>query len=136
MQAPGGPQEDPTRGFRFGGWVVPYVDEVFGQAVDRMLGQPFELLLGRKTYEIFAAHWPYAEDGDHASIATLFNSATKYVATRSNLELSWTGSVALHAVAAPAPAQQPEAAAAPPDDRGHVTVAPYLWLVSMDGNAR
>jgi dihydrofolate reductase len=63
MQAPGGPEEDPTGGFKFGGWVVPYVDEVFGQAVDRMFGQPFDLLLGRKTYEIFAAHWPYAEGG-------------------------------------------------------------------------
>jgi dihydrofolate reductase len=100
MQAPGGPEEDPTRGFRFGGWVVPYIDEVFGQAVDQMLGQPFDLLLGRKTYEIFAAHWPYAEGGDHDAIATLFNSATKYVATRSNMELSWTGSVALHDAAA------------------------------------
>jgi dihydrofolate reductase len=61
MQAPGGPEEDPTRGFKFGGWVVPHTDEVFGQAVDKMFGQPFDLLLGRKTYEIFAAHWPYAE---------------------------------------------------------------------------
>jgi hypothetical protein len=49
MQAPGGPQEDPTRGFKFGGWVWPYTDEVFGQAVDKMFGQPFDLLLGRKT---------------------------------------------------------------------------------------
>lgn len=61
MQAPGGPKEDPTRDFRLGGWVVPYMDEVFGQAINEMFGQPFELLLGRKTYEIFAAHWPYAE---------------------------------------------------------------------------
>jgi dihydrofolate reductase len=62
MQAPGGPEEDPTRGFEFGGWVVPHTDEVFGQAVDKMFGQPFDLLLGRKTYEIFAAHWT----GDYA----------------------------------------------------------------------
>jgi dihydrofolate reductase len=55
MQAPGGPEEDPTGGFKFGGWVVPHTDEVFGQAVDKMFGQPFDLLLGRKTYEIFAA---------------------------------------------------------------------------------
>ena len=58
MQAPGGPKEDPTRGFKLGGWVVPYMDEVFGQAINEMFGQPFELLLGRKTYEIFAAHCP------------------------------------------------------------------------------
>ena len=100
MQAPGGPEEDPTRGFKFGGWVVPHTDEVFGQAVDKMFGQPFDLLLGRKTYEIFAAHWPYAEGGEDDSIAKLFNSTTKYVATRSTMDLTWTGSVALHDAAA------------------------------------
>ena len=96
MQAPGGPEEDPTRGFKFGGWVVPYIDEVFGQAVDKMFSPPFDLLLGRKTYEIFAAHWPYAEGGDYDSIAKLFNGTTKYVATRSTMELAWKGSIALH----------------------------------------
>ena len=96
MQAPGGPEEDPTRGFKFGGWVVPYIDEVFGQAVDKMFAPPFDLLLGRKTYEIFAAHWPYAEGGDYDSIAKLFNGTTKYVATRSDMELTWKGSIALH----------------------------------------
>jgi dihydrofolate reductase len=100
MQAPGGPEEDPTGGFKFGGWVVPYVDEVFGEAIDQMFGQPFDLLLGRRTYEIFAAHWPYAEGGDDDAIARLFNSTTKYVATRSTMELTWTGSVALHDAAA------------------------------------
>jgi dihydrofolate reductase len=100
MQAPGGPQEDPTRGFKFGGWVAPYVDEVFGQAVDELFGQPFDLLLGRKTYEIFAAHWPFAEGGEYDGIAKTFNKATKYVATRSNMELAWKGSVALHDAAA------------------------------------
>ncbi len=100
MQAPGGPQEDPTGGFGYGGWVVPHLDEAFGQAVDAMLAQPFDLLLGRKTYEIFAAHWPYMEGGDDGSIATLFNSITKYVATRSTMELTWAGSVALHDAAA------------------------------------
>ncbi len=96
MQAPGGPEEDPTGGFKFGGWVWPHTDEVFGQAIDKMFGQPFDLLLGRKTYEIFAAHWPYAEGGEHDFIAKLFNSTTKYVATRSTMDLTWTGSVALH----------------------------------------
>ena len=96
MQAPGGPEEDPTRGFKLGGWVVPYVDEVFGQAINEMFGQPFDLLLGRRTYEIFAAHWPYAEGGDDDFIAKRFNSITKYVATRSTMELTWKGSVALH----------------------------------------
>ncbi len=100
MQAPGGPKEDPTRGFKLGGWVVPYMDEVFGQAINEMFDQPFELLLGRKTYEIFAAHWPYAEGGEDDFIAKRFNSSTKYVATRSNIELTWHGSVALHDAAA------------------------------------
>jgi dihydrofolate reductase len=100
MQAPGGPQEDPTGGFEFGGWVWPYADEVFGQAVDELFGQPFDLLLGRKTYEIFAAYWPYAEGGEYATIAKLFNRVTKHVATRSNMELTWKGSIALHDAAA------------------------------------
>jgi dihydrofolate reductase len=100
MQAPGGPKEDPTRSFKLGGWVVPYIDEVFGQSIDELFGQPFDLLLGRKTYEIFAAHWPYAEGGEYNSIAKLFNSIRKYVATRSNMELTWAGSIALHDAAA------------------------------------
>lgn len=100
MQAPGGPEEDPTGGFKLGGWVVPYIDDVFGQEVDHLFGQPFDLLLGRKTYEIFAAHWPYAEGGENDFIAKRFNSVTKYVATRSNMELTWRGSVALHDAAA------------------------------------
>jgi dihydrofolate reductase len=100
MQAPGGPKEDPTRGFKLGGWVVPYMDEVFGQAIHEMFDQPLALLLGRKPYEIFAAHWPYAERGEDDFIAKRFNSITKYVATRSNMELTWKGSVALHDAAA------------------------------------
>ena len=100
MQAPGGPKEDPTRGFDLGGWVVPYIDEAFGQAVDDMFGQRFDLLLGRKTYEIFAAHWPYAEDGDYDHIAKRFNKVTKYVATRSDMSLTWATSVAVHEAAA------------------------------------
>jgi dihydrofolate reductase len=100
MQAPGGPEEDPTHGFELGGWVVPYVDEVFGQAINEMFGRPFDLLLGRRTYEIFAAHWPHAEGGEHDLIAKRFNSVTKYVATRSTMELTWAGSVALHDAAA------------------------------------
>lgn len=96
MQAPGGPEEDPTGGFGYGGWVAPMVDEVFGEEIDRMFGQPFDLLLGRKTYEIFAAHWPYAEDGPDDSIARAFNSINKYVTTRNGLDLTWQGSVALN----------------------------------------
>ncbi len=95
MQAPGGPQEDPTGGFRYGGWVAPLVDEVFGEEMDKLFRQPFDLLLGRKTYEIFAAHWPYAEEGPDDFIARTFNSIKKYVATRKGLDLTWKESVAL-----------------------------------------
>lgn len=100
MQAPGGPEEDPTRGFAHGGWVVPYADEAFGAAVGKMLERPFDLLLGRKTYDIFAAHWPHAEDGEDAAVAEIFNRITKYVATRSGMELIWANSIALPDAAA------------------------------------
>jgi hypothetical protein len=58
MQSPGGPYEDPVKGFKHGGWVVPYFDEAMGNSVSELFAMPFDLLLGRKTYEIFAAHWP------------------------------------------------------------------------------
>jgi dihydrofolate reductase len=96
MQAPGGPHEDPTGGFEFGGWVVPHMDEVLGQAIGAIFDKPFDLLLGRRTYQIFAAHWPYAEGGEDDFIAKRFNAVTKYVATRSDIELTWKRSVALH----------------------------------------
>ncbi len=94
MQAPGGPEEDPTGGFGFGGWVFPHFDEVLGQAMDKSFGAPFDLLLGRKTYEIFAAHWPYVGGDD--PIGALFNKVTKYVATTSSAPLTWQNSVAVH----------------------------------------
>jgi dihydrofolate reductase len=97
MQAPGGPEEDPTGGFRFGGWVAPLadVDAVFGAEIGTLFGQPFDLLLGRRTYEIFAAYWPYAEGGAYDDIARAFNRITKYVATRKGTDLTWKGSVVL-----------------------------------------
>jgi dihydrofolate reductase len=97
MQAPGGPEEDPTGGFKFGGWVAPQadVDPVFGEEVGKLFDEPFDLLLGRRTYDIFAAHWPYAEGGPYDDIAKTFNRITKYVATRKGVDLTWKGSVAL-----------------------------------------
>jgi dihydrofolate reductase len=96
MQAPGGPEEDPTGGFKFGGWVAPMVaDPVFGAEIGKLFDQPYDLLLGRRTYDIFAAHWPYAEGGPNDDIAKSFNRITKYVATRKGADLSWKGSVAL-----------------------------------------
>ncbi|MGQ3300767.1 dihydrofolate reductase family protein [Reyranella sp.] len=93
MQAPGGPEEDPTGGFEHGGWTVPYWDGPMGQFMDACFSQPFDLLLGRKTYEIFAAHWPFVGEDD--PIGRVFNEVTKYVATSSAVSLGWTNSVAL-----------------------------------------
>jgi len=93
MQAPGGPEEDPTGGFRFGGWVAPYFDEVLGEHLGETFGKPYELLLGRKTYDIFAAHWPYITEGPDHPIAEVFNSTVKHVATRSpQKQLGWNNS--------------------------------------------
>jgi dihydrofolate reductase len=91
MQAPGGPHEDPTGNFPYGGWVAPYFDPVLGESVGEMFAQPFDLLLGRKTYDIFAAHWPFVGADD--PIGPAFDRVTKYVATRNpNLELPWRNS--------------------------------------------
>jgi dihydrofolate reductase len=91
MQAPGGPQEDPTGGFAFGGWTFPHFDAALGGAMGEIFGRPFDLLLGRKTYDIFAAYWPYVTDPNHP-IAGPFNKATKYVASRSRPKLAWQNS--------------------------------------------
>jgi dihydrofolate reductase len=95
MQAPGGSREDPTRGFRFGGWSVPFWgdDDALSQFMGSMFGAPYELLLGRKTYEIFAAYWPHH---DEDPIGKAFNALRKYVATSSREPLTWHNSVALH----------------------------------------
>src|SRR5690606_17035433 len=79
MQAPGGPDEDRDGGFEHGGWTVSYWDEPMGRFMDRTFDTPFDLLLGRRTYDIFAAHWPRVPDSD--PIAKSFNTVTKYVAT-------------------------------------------------------
>lgn len=94
MQAPGGPDEDREGGFAHGGWTVPYWDDAMGRFMDSGFSQPFDLLLGRKTYDIFAAHWPRVAADD--PIGRLFNGVTKYVATSLNGPLTWQHSVALH----------------------------------------
>ena len=101
MQAPGGPHEDPVGGFAHGGWAAPYFDETMGEAVGEMFAQPFDLLLGRKTYDIFAAHWPYVAADD--PIGPLFDRITKFDATRNpDLKLDWQNSrtLGMDAVAA------------------------------------
>ena len=90
MQAPGGPEEDTSGGFRFGGWIVPYADKDSGQAIQDLFSQPFELLLGRRTYDIFAAYWPHVQaDSKNHTIADLFNSVPKHVATHRPDTLDW-----------------------------------------------
>jgi dihydrofolate reductase len=90
LQAPGGPEEDPTGGFKYGGWVFPYFDDFLGKVMDRQMGHPFDLLLGRRTYEIFAAHWPYVKTGEDP-VAAGINSAKKYVASKTLTNLEWEG---------------------------------------------
>jgi dihydrofolate reductase len=96
IQAPGGPEEDPSNGFRLGGWQVPYPDEAIGEAVMDLFSQPFELLLGRRTYDIWAAYWPRigAKSPSHP-IAGPFNSTRKHVATHRPDTLDWQNSHAL-----------------------------------------
>ncbi|HVM21915.1 MAG TPA: dihydrofolate reductase family protein [Sphingomicrobium sp.] len=110
MQAPGGPSEDPTGGFEHGGWLPQFFDEEVGQAIDAFFGTDYALLLGRRTYEIFAAYWPYVgceatgigeifdrtgkDDGEAAAIelGEAFTRADKYVLTHGNPDLSWSNS--------------------------------------------
>lgn len=90
MQAPGGPDEDPSDGFAYGGWSVNFWDDEMGKVMDEAMGTPFDMVLGRKTYEIFAAHWPHATD---EQAAKPLNDATKYVASRKLKSLEWANSV-------------------------------------------
>lgn len=103
MQAPGAPEEDRSGGFAYGGWTVPHFDEAVGEAMGELFAHPFELLLGRRTYDIFAAHWPHIQvdpdrsdfDALNAEIARLFNRVTKYVTTHHPDTLDWKNSQAL-----------------------------------------
>ncbi len=90
MQAPGAPTEDWTGGFRFGGWLPPFADEMLGETIGALFAGSFDLLLGRETYEIFAAYWPYVEPGH--PIGTAFDKAGKYVVTHRDEGLDWQNS--------------------------------------------
>jgi dihydrofolate reductase len=110
MQAPGGPSEDPTGGFAHGGWLPQFFDEDVGGAIDAFFGRDYDLLLGRRTYDIFAAYWPYVggeatgigevfdrtgkDEGEVAAIAMgeAFTRANKYVLTRGTPDLGWSNS--------------------------------------------
>src|SRR5688500_18842503 len=116
MQAPGGPSEDPTGGFAHGGWLPQFFDEDVGQAIDDFFGSDYDLLLGRRTYDIFAAYWPYVggeatgigevfdrlgkDDDEAAAIAMgeAFTRANKYVLTRGEPDLGWSNSHTLGSI--------------------------------------
>jgi dihydrofolate reductase len=98
MQAPGGPNEDRSGDFQFGGWTVPFWDESGTAVMNEQMDRPYDLLLGRKTYDIFAAYWPNAAekiiDFDHKDpIANGLNNATKYVVTQSPIALDWKNTI-------------------------------------------
>ena len=84
MQAPGGPKEDESGGFKYGGWTVPYFDDSLGKVMTEQMGHAFDLLLGRKTFEVFAAYWPY-----HEAEGAGINQATKYVASNTLTAHDW-----------------------------------------------
>lgn len=94
-QAPGGPDEDPEGGFPFGGWQAPLLDDVAAGQVDAAYQGTDALLLGRRTYDIFAAYWPHQEGGVDNDFAALFNRVPKYVASRGTPNLSWANSTHL-----------------------------------------
>lgn len=94
MQAPGGPQEDTRNGFPYGGWIVPFGDEVSGQTLSRLMAEPFDLLLGHFTYDMFAAYWPHKQD----AIGNKFNSIHKYVVASAPVNLCWQNSTRLPGV--------------------------------------
>jgi dihydrofolate reductase len=92
MQAPGGPEEDTSGGFKFGGWVTPYFDEASGKVMEKQL-KPADYLLGRKTFEIFASYWP-----EHVDYWLGINDGTKYVLSRTMKKSDWKNSVFLKSV--------------------------------------
>jgi len=92
LQAPGGPEEDRTGGFKWGGWQFAYGDELINKALGKIMSTPFDLLLGRRTYEIFAAYWPYSND----AIGEKFNNINKYVVATTPIDTSWQNSILIN----------------------------------------
>ena len=97
IQAPGGPSEDPSGGFVHGGWMFPLADDQVGAAIGDFFSQPYDLLLGRRTYDIFAAYWPYV-DGEGTAMGEEFTAAHKYVLTRGAQPLPWANSHRMRSV--------------------------------------
>ncbi len=90
MQAPGGPNEDTSGGFKHGGWTAGYWDDTIGKVMGTQMEEPFDLLLGRKTYEIFAAYWPHAKN---EPVANKLNEAKKYIVSTTLSTLEWNNSI-------------------------------------------
>ncbi len=97
MQAPGGPDEDTTGDFKLGGWLPEFSDEQIGKQVDELFTPPFDLLLGRRTYDIFAAYWPYVT-GEGKALGERFDCAAKYVVTGGDQRLDWQNSHRLESI--------------------------------------
>jgi dihydrofolate reductase len=91
IQAPGGPEEDSSGGFSYGGWIAPYSDTILGTLLRKQMNLPFDLLLGRKTYEIWAPYWPH-----HGDVWPGVNAATKFVASKSTTSGEWQPTVFLN----------------------------------------
>ncbi|WP_369025612.1 dihydrofolate reductase family protein [Qipengyuania sp. RANM35] len=128
MQAPGGPGEDPMGGFEEAGWVFKLWDEGIEPALGKLFGGEYDLLLGRRTYDIFAAYWPYAE-GDNKPMSEAFTSAAKYVLTRGDQELPWENSHRLSSIEAVADLKQTDG----PDlvIQGSSTIYPGLLAAGL-----
>ena len=94
MQAPGGPQEDKSEGFKYGGWTVPLGDEIYDKVVQKELKQPSDYLLGRKTFEIWAAYWP-----EHADFWPGINDGTKYILSKTRKKSNWKNTIFLKSLA-------------------------------------
>ena len=94
MQAPGGPEEDTSGGFKYGGWTVPFVDDFIGKIMNEQLGHPFDLLLGKTTYDIFAAYWPYHNEPGEV-IGNGFNKAIKYVVSDKPFSPTWDKTIVI-----------------------------------------
>lgn len=92
MQAPGGPKEDTSGGFEYGGWTAPYSDDVFSKVLEKEM-EPADYLLGRKTFDIWASYWP-----EHADVWPAINDGTKYVVSRTMKKSDWKNSVFLHSL--------------------------------------
>jgi dihydrofolate reductase len=91
MQAPGGPKEDTSSGFKYGGWTFPFFDNFMGEVMTGQMDHDFDLLLGRKTYEIFASYWPF-QDTEKDPVTAGINKARKYVVSRSLKKTDWSNS--------------------------------------------